>query len=113
MKLPWVSRAMYEALTDALFIRAERAEALAQQERQRADDLLQRLLAVHEPKAPVAPKAADSLMEVIRLRAGSNGAVRRALGAYVKNARAQGVDEGEIQRTITDWPSSDDEGVEG
>ena len=50
---------------------------------------------------------------VIRNRAGNNGQVRRALGQYVKNARAQGVSEDLILKGVTDWPSSDDEGIDG
>ncbi len=112
MKLPWVSRAMYDVVTEALFARAERAESEAHRERQRADALMEKLIATPEPVV-TQTKAPDPLMEAIRARAGSNGQVRRALGSYAKTARLQGIEEDAIYKAITDWPSSDDEGVDG
>lgn len=104
MQWPWVSR---ETVADAWRARALAAEA-------RVDWLLAKLVERETPpKRELPAREIDPLQDVIRGRAGNNGVVRRALGQYVKEARAQGVEEDIILRQITDWPTSDDEGVDG
>lgn len=113
MKLPFVSRDLHDAVVTELRLRLGALEAERALIEARYDKLLDLVTARPEVKAPAAPKDADPLTEVIRARAQHNPAIRRALGQYVKTARAQGVDENEILTHLTDWPSSDDEGVDG
>lgn len=96
-------------------VAAERAKADAFERAWREAEDRYRLLVEHvtAKEQPVARHESDATTEVIRARAGNHSALRRALGQYVKTARAQGVDEEVILKQLTVWPSSDDEGVDG
>jgi hypothetical protein len=112
MKLPFVSRGTLDLLVASERARALAAEAAVVAVEARYDKLLEIVVAERTPKE-VPVKAADPIMALIRARAGSNGVVRRALGAYVMTQRALDTPEGQIIEGLTHWQSSDDDGVDG
>ncbi len=60
--------------------------------------------------APVAAGAikADPVVEAITARAGNNGPMRTILGAYVKQARAEGKSDAHIAARVRDWSLTDE-----
>jgi hypothetical protein len=113
MRFPFVSRLAYDLVVDRLTTADARVSALEQ----RLDTLLVQLsIQLSErasPPTPLKRPDADPIQEVIRLRAGTNGTIRRALALYVRNARAQDVSEDDICQGVLHWASSDDDGVDG
>jgi len=108
MRLPVVSRGTHDALLASERARALAAEAAVVAVEARYDKLLDLILAERTPKEAQTP---DPLQALIRARAGSNGVVRRALGAYVMRERALDTPEEQIMQGLTHWQSSDDDGV--
>ena len=113
MTLPFVSRALHEQMVASERARALAAEAAVVAVEARYDKLLDTLLAEKAPKQPLPAQAGDPLQALIRVRAGNNGAVRRALGQFVMQQRALETPEEDIVKGLTHWHSSDDEGIDG
>ena len=110
--MPWfISTFAHQQIVATLEAQAAAFKSAWEQSEARHEATLSLLRVKEQPRSPDRQEG-DPLTEVIRARAGNNGAVRRALGQYVKTARAQGLAEDVILQQVTDWPSSDDEGVE-
>ena len=113
MPFPFVSRALHEAVCEALRARAERAESEITRANQRADEATKLLLERVSPKVVQEPANEDPVQAAIRLRAGTNGIVRRAMGQFVREARALDMQDDELLNRLMSWRSSDDEGIDG
>lgn len=112
MRLPWVSRAMHEALMAAKQNELERAEGARIHAESRYDALMMEHRAfvalVAERTAP-APKPvpvtqrSDPVAEAIAHKAAGNGALRAHLFRFAAEARSRGASESDIVRRVTDW----------
>ncbi len=98
MRVPWVSRALYD------LVRADRtrlADDLARAHA-RIDTLLDKLVAATTPPPVVSlpPKEPDLVTHAIIRMAGGDRALRTHYFEYVNQQRAQGVDDAEIALAI-------------
>lgn len=97
----------------ALHARAERAESEADRLRTQNAQLLSTVLSLKGKGATdqtPLPKTTDRVSEVIADVAGPNHALRRQLGAWARQQRADKVDEDQIIKGLFNWPD-DDSGV--
>lgn len=111
MRLPFVSRWTLERIDAEL--RLTRAENAALQSRY--DALLAKYHGLVERPTGPAPaslpeRKSDPVSEAIGLAAGTNGVLRRQLGAYAKQQRLAGQPEEEIVASLLHW-QDDDSGV--
>ena len=65
---------------------------------------------VEREVTPLARREPDRVTEVVADVAGNNGALRRALNTFARNARRDGLDEDEIVQKLLHW-GTDDEGT--
>lgn len=96
----------------ALVARAERAEAEAERLRTSNATLLDALLQ-RKPDQPVTPlpkRQRDPVLEAIGDVAGSNATLRKHLGVWSRQQRADKVPDDEIVHELLNWPD-DDRGV--
>ena len=61
--------------------------------------------AIRSPKA----RPSDVVQEALSAAAGGNAVLRRALGTYARQAKAEGIKPAEIAHTLLNWPEADDE----
>lgn len=110
MRFPFVARATLEATERALAeMTAINARMAARYDKLLADyhDVVTRPNG-SAPK-PLQRKTADPVMEAIAIQAGSNAMLRRHLGTFAKQRRAEGVEDAEIVSAILHWKDSDEE----
>ena len=63
----------------------------------------------HRILAPIPQKPADVVQEALSAASGGNAVLRRALGTYARQAKAEGIKPAEIAHTLLNWPEADDE----
>ena len=59
--------------------------------------------------APRPQKPADVVQEALSAASGGNAVLRRALGQYARQAKADKIPPAEIAHTLLNWPEADDE----
>ena len=95
----------------------ERMEAELSYLRRQNTSLLNFVLAlspspVHAAEAPVSPvkaRPADVVQEALSAASGNNAVLRRALGTYARQQKADQVPDADIAHTLLNWPEADDE----
>ena len=110
MKLPFVSRGTLEATEQALAeMRAINATMQSRYDKLLADyhDIVTRPNGA-APK-PLERKKADPVMDAIAIQAGSNAMLRRHLGTFAKQRRAEGAEDEELVTAILHWKDADEE----
>lgn len=100
-----VLRSTHRTIVSALEAERDRLIARVNALEAQGLTLTEKLLKAHEPAPiPVLPvREADPVVDAIRAKAGSNGALRGHLARWANDQRVLGIEQSEIIAGIMDW----------